>query len=134
PRLARCHGARRRPVAARVLARTGCRGARGGRRHRAAAALGPRGHRLRGVLPRRLAVGDRCGHRTRPAHRGTGLPRVPLLPRVGGRTRRGAHPAGEGARMTYALISLPFLVLGVIAALVATRSLPHAARRRRWWA
>lgn len=36
--------------------------------------------------------------------------------------------------MTYALICLPFLVVGLIAAVVATRSLPQPARRRRWWA
>ena len=34
--------------------------------------------------------------------------------------------------MTYALISLPFLAVGVVVAVVATRSLPQPARRRRW--
>ncbi|WP_448809800.1 lycopene cyclase domain-containing protein [Agromyces bauzanensis] len=34
--------------------------------------------------------------------------------------------------MTYALISLPFLVVGAFAAVLAARALPAAARRRRW--
>ncbi|WP_448004350.1 lycopene cyclase domain-containing protein [Agromyces bauzanensis] len=34
--------------------------------------------------------------------------------------------------MTYALISLPFLAIGVFVAVFATRSLPRPARRRRW--
>ena len=34
--------------------------------------------------------------------------------------------------MTYSLICLPFLALAVVISLVATRTLPPAARRRRW--
>lgn len=33
---------------------------------------------------------------------------------------------------TYALIGLPFLAVAVIAALLASRTLPAAGRRRRW--
>lgn len=36
--------------------------------------------------------------------------------------------------MTYALISLPFVVVGGIVAGLATRSRPRPARRRRWTA
>lgn len=34
--------------------------------------------------------------------------------------------------MTYALICLPFLALGVLVALAAARTLPAVERRRRW--
>ena len=34
--------------------------------------------------------------------------------------------------MTYALICLPFLALGVLVALMAARTLPALERRRRW--